>query len=977
MIKGYNAYLDGVKVNGSLLTTPSFEFTGLASDTDYSDRIAMTAVDFAGNESPLSSALPPGTAKTPTRPEGPVALSAEDQAAVDAIVTASMAESGQPGVLVQITGPRGSYAKAYGNTKTTGGRPLTLDDHVRIGSATKAFTAMAVLKAIDDGALSFDDTLASFAHPTIDITKVPNSEKITVRQLLSMRAGVYDYQADFWTQLTFFMNPTASFSAASAVQVIVNHNKPVFEPDTSYAYSNSNYVLLGLILEVVRGKSIKAILTDDIITPLGMTETRWPSDSAVPEPAANSATANPELLGAAGALTSTIGDLTRWAEALRDHDLISAEMWDIWTSWFWDYDTGWDSLRYQSDYIPLRYGYGLGAESIGSWQGHPGGFLVGSSGWGIVPFFDKTTGATIAVAENKATSSPVLAAQTRIFTRIAEYLYPDSMFDVTHPPVPAPASDLGLDQVSAPISGFQSASGPFTAAEGADVFVTVVWDRPAVPTTVTYGGTVMTLLGSAFHDNDAANGGLAVYRLPGAGTGAAKTIAVSGAGGWLSVYGISFDEVTSVNTPVFVTGHGTALSQSVTNASGTTLQVFSAGAAGAPTYALGPISGGRNRAKQLGVNPLLWVNTTTKTGSISATAAGPNKWAALALHIGVVEQQTVKPSGGTLSLTGHAPTPRIEEANKVATPAPAALHAQGGRPGGSAFTPAGGSVSATGGTPDVVIESTFTPFTEENVTRTEYPVPAGASGVWVTLNGAGGSGGCGFSQTSSDHTSYGGSGGGGGAVIPRTFIPVSALGSTYSVAVGVGGAAVSGTYVDGNAGTASVFTSGSVTLSAGGGQGGSRGYNGSNSYNGVPGSASITGVSATGYSGGQGGRGIGNSASDQSLALGAAGSNGSGGGGGGGSGRRYDKSDGAYYYGTVTGGKGGDSTGTGGAGGTRSGTTTGSPGVNGGGGGGGASSTGGGGNGGYPSGGGGGTKGGGSSATSGKGGNGRTLVEWV
>lgn len=872
MIKGYNAYLDGVKVNGTLLLTPSFEFTGLASDTDYSDRIAMTAVDFAGNESVMSSALPTGTAKTPTLPEGPVALSAEDQAMVDSIVTASMAESGQPGVLVAITGPRGSYTRAYGNTTASGGRPLTLDDHVRIGSTTKSFVAMAVLKAIDDGVLSFDDTLGSFAHPTIDITKVPNSEKITVRQLLSMRSGVFDYQQDTLIQIVFTLNPTATFSPAGAVQSIVQHNASMFEPDTSYQYTNSNFVLLGLILEVVRGKSIKRILAEDIIAPVGLTETQWPSNSFVPTPAAGSAAFNPELFGAAGALTSTIGDLSRWAQSLRDHDLISADMWDIWTSWFWDYDTGWSNLRYKAEYIPLRYSYGLGAENIGTWYGHPGGI----PGWGASVFFDKASGATIVVSENKATTSPVLAAQTRIFTRIANYLYPDSMFDGSHPPVPAPAADLGLDVVSAPISGFQSASGPFAAAAGADVFVVVAWDRPAVPTVVSYGGALMELLGSAYHDNNSANGGLSVYRRSGAGTGAEKTIAVSGSGGWISAYGISFNEVTSIGSPVFLTGQGTALSQAVTNSSGTTLQVFSAGAAGGPTYALGPLSGGRNRAKQFGTNPLLWVNTTTKTGSVAATASGTNKWAACSLHIGVVEQQIVKPSGASITTTRGTPGVVQDVANRVLTPGPRTISITGGRPGGSAFTPSGANLSVTGGTPSVDVVALFTPFSEENVTRTDYPVPTGASGAWVTLGGAGGGGG-GGKKTGTGNRG-GGGGGGGGALVKRVWIPITELGPTYSVTRGLGGSPGTSSGTNGATGGYSRFVSGDVSLTANGGSGGLFGSVSTGGNAGAGGTASVTGVTADTYTGANGGHG-GSSTSSAGSSL-----EGAGAGGGGGSG---------------------------------------------------------------------------------------------
>ncbi|AYD87773.1 hypothetical protein SEA_ARCUSANGELUS_24 [Mycobacterium phage ArcusAngelus] len=117
---------------------------------------------------------------------------------------------------------------------------------------------------------------------------------------------------------------------------------------------------------------------------------------------------------------------------------------------------------------------------------------------------------------------------------------------------------------------------------------------------------------------------------------------------------------------------------------------------------------------------------------------------------------------------------------------------------------------------------TFEPFTLENVNLTDEPVPAGASGCWVTLGGAGGGGGSGRRANSGSR--YGGGGGGGGAYIPRVFIPASLLGPTYTVSRGIGGSGGSGSSgVSGSGGGPSTFSSGSVILIANGGAGGSGG----------------------------------------------------------------------------------------------------------------------------------------------------------
>ena len=190
-------------------------------------------------------------------------------------------------------------------------------------------------------------------------------------------------------------------------------------------------------------------------------------------------------------------------------------------------------------------------------------------------------------------------------------------------------------------------------------------------------------------------------------------------------------------------------------------------------------------------------------------------------------------------------------------------------------------------------ERKFEAFSEENVNRTNQPVPEGVAGCWVTLGGGSGGGGGGQKNTPA---AYGGGGGGGGAKIFRTWIPVSLLGPTYSVTRGTYGLpGVGGT--TGNGGTggnggASTFTSGSVSMSAGGGAGGTGGSTSATVPGGAGGTASVSGTTATTAAGTAGGSG-GSSAS--------AGVNNTAGGGAGGGG-------GGSSSGSASPGKGGDST---------------------------------------------------------------------
>ena len=269
-----------------------------------------------------------------------------------------------------------------------------------------------------------------------------------------------------------------------------------------------------------------------------------------------------------------------------------------------------------------------------------------------------------------------------------------------------------------------------------------------------------------------------------------------------------------------------------------------------------------------------------------------------------------------------------------------------------AYQNSGGALDAVAGYPDGTYvlavylgerESEFIGFYEENTNRTNQAVPEGALGCWVTLIGGGGAGGSGQQASNAK----GGAGGGGGAIISRSWIPIAALGTMYSVTRGLGG-------ISGN-GAASTFSSGSVSLSAGGGARGATGDASGGSGGGAGGTASASGVtvtSAPGTAGGNVGTAAGSNPGVDNTAGGAA---------GGGSG--------AYRPGSNSGGDGGDTTAQTGDTGTASGRGGGGAGVFG--------------NGSFAAGGDGGGGGAGSVGTTsggappgGAGGNGYTLIEW-
>jgi D-alanyl-D-alanine carboxypeptidase len=348
-------------------------------------------------------------------------LSKADQEFVDKTVEAGMKENNTPGMSISITGPAGEYTKAYGRKNSS--TALSLADHMRAGSITKSFTAIAVLKQIEEGSLAFTDTVDEF------VSEIPNGSSITVRHLLSMRSGVYEYTQDATFKANFALNPNMKFGPWDAVAIMRKHPAN-FTPGTKTEYTNSNYVLLGLILEAVSGETAPAAITKDVIEAAGLEQTSFPSTSALPAPYSEghnllfypvvylTTSMNPNITWTSGAIISTTGDLQKFAVALGTGTLLSPEMFEE-----------------QQQYCPLPYsyegpsqfGYGLGLISFGDWIGHNGSV----PGYEAEAFYEPASGASIAGMANLQSSK--LTVFSKVFENIAAHLYPGSMETPEYP----------------------------------------------------------------------------------------------------------------------------------------------------------------------------------------------------------------------------------------------------------------------------------------------------------------------------------------------------------------------------------------------------------------------------------------------------------------------------------------------------------------------------------------------------------------
>src|SRR5665213_959892 len=236
----------------------------------------------------LGAALALGAALTPLAQArgAPAEVSAADPAVQSAIARAVEKErvafgglTPVPAVLIGVwDGKGGSYVHAFGAADLATGRPLTPADHFRIGSNTKTFVISVLLQLVDEGRLRLDDPISRFS---LGVT-IPNAAHITVRELCQMRSGLFEgYDTPEFDRLT--MKPDMTVDPRTIIGWAVKQ-KPYFAPGTAFNYSNTNYLILGLIVESLTGDTVADQIDKRLLTPFKLTETSYPATQALPEP---------------------------------------------------------------------------------------------------------------------------------------------------------------------------------------------------------------------------------------------------------------------------------------------------------------------------------------------------------------------------------------------------------------------------------------------------------------------------------------------------------------------------------------------------------------------------------------------------------------------------------------------------------------------------------------------------------------------
>ncbi|MFF2626647.1 serine hydrolase domain-containing protein [Kitasatospora griseola] len=267
---------------------------------------------------------------------------------------------------------RGAAVRRAGSGRTTltGGRPVPADARFRAGSVTKTFTATVVLQLVGEGRLRLDDTVRSLAP---GLLTAPGSERITVKELLDHSSGLPEY-TDGLVRGDAPIDRFRTWTAAELVRRVAAEPL-LFAPGEAHHYSNTDYVVLGELIERTTGDSYATEIDRRILRPLGLRDTRLPGSSpALPGPHAHAyepaalpdgsvrpvdfTVVNLSIAAAAGDLVSTTADLDRFYAALLTGRLLTPAL-----------------LRAMTD--PSAGGWGLGLEladlPCGPIAGHGGG----------------------------------------------------------------------------------------------------------------------------------------------------------------------------------------------------------------------------------------------------------------------------------------------------------------------------------------------------------------------------------------------------------------------------------------------------------------------------------------------------------------------------------------------------------------------------------------------------------------------------
>ena len=311
-------------------------------------------------------------------------------------VVAVVKKLGIPGGVIGVAGGgTGDFERAFG--QASAGQKMSLNDHFRIGSITKTFTATVILELVDRHKLRLNQSIDKWEP------RVQNARRITIRMLLNMTSGIWDeggpgsLLSKWVTQHCFLNRPSPHCGKYWKPQQLVDFaikQGPEYPPGVEH-YTDTAYVILGIIAQKVTHKSMGWLLQHMIFNPLHMRHTSFPTRSLkMPKPApaghlpvgekvgtkiilryVKGPLVSPSLLFSAGGIISTLGDLQIWARALGRGTLLKP---GTQRQRLQQVNTGevFAPLKGTGPTYAVGFGYALGLINAGGLLGHNGAYSV-------------------------------------------------------------------------------------------------------------------------------------------------------------------------------------------------------------------------------------------------------------------------------------------------------------------------------------------------------------------------------------------------------------------------------------------------------------------------------------------------------------------------------------------------------------------------------------------------------------------------
>jgi D-alanyl-D-alanine carboxypeptidase len=334
------------------------------------------------------------------------ASAGEQDAALNAAIPAAMQKASVPGALVGIwQDGRAPYVRTFGVPNVATRQPMASDLYMRIGSTSKTFTVTAILLLADRGKLGLDDPIDRY------VTGVPSGNQITLRQLAAMRSGLYNYSDD--TNQEMSQQPFRQWAPRELLEIASRHPL-LFPPGSAFDYSNTNTVLLGMVVEKVSGQSLASFIEQNILQPVGMTRTVFPAGAEMPSPHArgyfkmpdgkvvDATDWNPSWGWASGNMISTLDDMRVWTRDFAMGKLLSPAM-----------------KRDRDRFLPAPQEgdgalYGLAIENQNGWIGHNGNIMS----YMAYPYYLPSERITMVALLNSGVDVPGSWAMMQDITRI-------------------------------------------------------------------------------------------------------------------------------------------------------------------------------------------------------------------------------------------------------------------------------------------------------------------------------------------------------------------------------------------------------------------------------------------------------------------------------------------------------------------------------------------------------------------------------